>query len=381
MGKRVWREEKLLKITGIKLGSLSIRLKKTFRTALRATDSVATNIVRIVTDEGVSGYGEAPPTAAITGDTDGSIRDCIASRIAPAIIGRDPADLNDAVSAIGRSAVGNSSAKAAVDIALHDLWGKLNKSPLYRLFGGSPRDLSTDYTISLNPPDEMARDALEAKGDGYSALKIKVGDDFMLDVERLKAVREAVGKDTLLRVDANQGWKPKEAVRAIRFMEDLGLDIELVEQPVAYHDMEGLKLVTDSTDTVILADESVYSPRDALRLISLRAADMINIKLMKSGGFAGALKICAMAEAAGMECMIGAMMESKVSVTAAAHLAAAKRSVTKCDLDPPILCASDPVKGGARYDGPIISLTDSPGLGIDGIEGVDWMAGEALTGR
>ncbi|MDR1019688.1 MAG: dipeptide epimerase [Synergistaceae bacterium] len=361
-----------MKITGMRLGRLSIPLKKTFKTALRSTASVSTNILEIQTDCG-AGYGEAPPLAAITGDTDGSVRDAIASRIFPAVAGMDVSDLNDAISAAEASCVGNHPAKAAVDIALHDLWGKLNGRPLYRLLGGAAREIATDYTISLNQPDEMASDALEALGDGYQALKIKVGGDFRLDVERLKAVRGAVGTAALLRVDANQGWRPKEAIRSIKAMEDLGLDVELVEQPVPHYDIEGLKRVTDSVDTDILADESVYSARDALRLISLRAADMINIKLMKSGGISGALRICAMAESAGMECMIGAMMESKVSVTAAAHVASARRVITRYDLDPPILCAKDPVRGGASYAGASISLPDAPGLGIDGIEDVEWL--------
>lgn len=359
-------------ITEMSLGTLSIPLKKPFKTALRSTDVVTTNIVALATDAGAVGYGEAPPTAAITGDTDGSIICTLVTRIAPALLGRDVSELHDALTAVERSAVGNTSAKAAADIALHDLWGKLCGQPLYRLWGGTKRTFATDYTISLNAPDEMARDAAEAVRDGYDALKIKVGVDFRLDMERIGAVRREVGPGVLLRVDANQGWTPKEAIRIIRYMEDEGLDIELVEQPVVCHDVEGLKRVTDAVDTIILVDESVYSPRDAMRLIAMRAADMLNIKLMKSGGLSGALKICAMAESAGMECMIGAMMESKVSVTAAAHLAMARRVVTKYDLDPPILCASDPVKGGVRYDGSVLSLNDAPGLGIDAVDGVDW---------
>ena len=361
-----------MKITDIRLGTLSIPLKKPFKTALRSTDTVSTNIVEIRTDAGACGYGEAPPTAAITGDTDGSIRCSIATRIAPVLIGRDVSELADALAALDHSVIGNSSAKAAADIALHDLWGKLYKQPLWRLLGGTYREFATDYTISLNAPDEMVRDSLEAVRDGYDALKIKVGNDFRLDMERMKAIRDAVGPKILLRVDANQGWKPKEAIRAIKFMEDKGLDIELVEQPVVYYDIEGLKRVTDAVDTIILADESMYSPRDAMKLLGLRAADMVNIKLMKSGGIGGALKICAMAETAGVECMVGAMMESKVSVTAAAHLAMDRRCITKYDLDPPILCASDPVKGGVQYKGAVLGLTDAPGLGIETVEGVEW---------
>ncbi len=361
-----------MKIIDIRPGTLSIPLKKPFKTALRSTDTVSTNIIEIRTDSGACGYGEAPPTAAITGDTDGSIRCAIATRIAPVLMGRDVSELADALAALDRSVIGNSSAKAAADIALHDLWGKLYKQPLYRLLGGTYREFATDYTISLNAPDEMVRDSIEAVRDGYDALKIKVGNDFRLDMERMKAIRDAVGPKVLLRVDANQGWKPKEAIRAIRFMENKGLDIELVEQPVVYYDIEGLKRVTDAVDTIILADESMYSPRDAMKLLGLRAADMVNIKLMKSGGIGGALKICAMAEASGVECMIGAMMESKVSVTAAAHLAMARRCITKYDLDPPILCASDPVKGGVQYNGALLGLTDAPGLGIEAVAGVEW---------
>jgi L-alanine-DL-glutamate epimerase-like enolase superfamily enzyme len=364
-----------VRIKDIRMGRLAIPLKKPFKTALRSTDAVFTNIIEIRTDGGYSGLGEAPPTAAITGDTDESIRGALFSRIAPAITGRDASDLNGCLDAVMGSVVGNASAKAAADIALHDLWGKILGAPLWRLFGGgagSAREILTDYTISLNPPDEMACDALEAVRDGYGALKIKVGDDFRLDMTRLEAIREAVGGGVTLRVDANQGWRPKEAVRAIKFMEDAGLDIELVEQPVAKHDVEGLKRVTDSVDTVILADESAASPLDAMRLISMRAADMINIKLMKSGGLRGARAICAMAAASGVDCMIGAMMESKLAITAAAHLAAAERAITKYDLDPPILCASDPVRGGASYDGPRVSVPGAPGLGVESVEGVDW---------
>jgi L-alanine-DL-glutamate epimerase-like enolase superfamily enzyme len=361
-----------MKIKAMRLGTLSIPLKKPFKTALRTTDTVPTNILEIETDTGVKGYGEAPPTAAITGDTDGAIQCSIATRIFPALAGRDVSDLNDALAAIDHSIVGNGSGKAAADIALHDLWGKFYDRPLYKLLGGTKRVLETDYTISLNSPEEMVRDSLEAVGEGYKALKLKVGNDFLLDMERLSSIRRAVGKEILLRVDANQGWKPKEAIRTICYMEDQALDIELVEQPVAYHDIEGLKRVTDAVDTLILADESVYSPRDAMKLIAIRAADMLNIKLMKCGGIGPAIKICAMAETAGMECMIGAMMESKVAVTASAHVAMARRVVTKYDLDPPILAASDPVKGGAIYNGAAVSLTDAPGLGIEEIDGVKW---------
>ena len=174
----------------------------------------------------------------------------------------------------------------------------------------------------------------------------------------------------LLRVDANQGWTPKEAIRTIRFFEDKGLDIELVEQPVKAHDFEGLKMVTESVDTLILADESVFSVRDAFTVLSMRAADLINIKLMKTGGIRNAVAICGMARACGVECMIGAMMETKISVSAACHLASALPVITRADLDPPILCASDPVVGGATYGGSSVVPSGGAGLGIEKINGL-----------
>ena len=150
-------------------------------------------------------------------------------------------------------------------------------------------------------------------------------------------------------------------------MEDAGLQIEFVEQPVSAHDIDGLKFVTDNVNIPVLADESVFSPMDALNILQRRAADFINIKLMKTGGIYNALKICSLAEMYGVECMIGCMLEAKVSVTAAVHLACAKSIITKIDLDGPVLCSEDPVNGGAIFNESKIMLTDAPGLGIKSI--------------
>ena len=173
-----------------------------------------------------------------------------------------------------------------------------------------------------------------------------------------------------LRLDANQGWTPKEAVRGVRRLEDAGLDIELVEQPVKAWDIEGLKFVTDNVETPIMADESMFSPHDAFKILSMRAADMINIKLMKCGGIHNALRIVSIAEACGVECMVGSMIESKVSITAAAHLACAKKNITRFDLDAVVLLAEDPVVGGLKVEIPTVILPNKPGLGIERIEGL-----------
>lgn len=359
-----------MKITDVRLGTISVPLRVPFKTALRTVNSVEDVIVEIHTDTGHVGYGEAPPTGAVTGDTTGAILGALRDHIIKTVVGRDVDDFEDLMKAVQKCVVKNTGAKAAVDMALWDLYGQLYRIPVYKMLGGSRKTLVTDITISVNDPDEMARDAIHAIERGYDALKIKVGSDPEQDVARLAAVREAVGTKPLIRIDANQGWEPKQAVRLLNQMQEKGLDIEFVEQPVKAHDIDGLRYVTERSYVPVLADESVFSPEDALTIMQTRAADLINIKLMKCGGIYNALKIASAAEVYGVECMIGCMLEAKVSVNAAVHLACAKQIITKIDLDGPVLCSEDPVIGGATFNEQLITVSDEPGLGIKGIEGI-----------
>jgi o-succinylbenzoate synthase len=362
-----------MKITNIRIGEISVPLKTPFKTALRTVNSVEDIIVEIHTDTGNVGYGEAPPTGVITGDTKGSIVGALKDHIIKSIIGMDVENFEEIMLKLDKCVVKNNSAKAAVDIALYDLYGQLHNAPLYKMLGGYRKEIITDITISVNDPEEMARDSMDAIKRGFETLKIKVGKDAAMDLERMKSIRNAVGYDVKLRIDANQGWKPKEAVKVLRKMEDAGLDIEFVEQPVEAHDIEGLKYVTDNVSIPVLADESVFSPKDAFTILQNRAADFINIKLMKTGGLHNALKICSIAEVYGVECMIGCMLEAKVSVNAAVHLAAAKSIITKIDLDGPVLCSEDPVEGGAIFDEYKITLNDAPGLGVTRVNGIRYL--------
>ena len=356
-----------MKIVDIKTKKLSVPLRTPFKTALRTVESVEDVIVEIYTDTGNVGFGEAPPTGVITGDTTGAIIGAIEEHIKKSILGMEIENFETIMLKLNSCIVRNTSAKAAVDMALYDLFGQLYKAPLYRLLGGFKKEITTDITISVNEPDEMVNDSINALKRGYKTLKIKVGKDSKKDMERIKAIRQAVGYDVNLRIDANQGWKAKEAVKVLRKMEDEGLQIEFVEQPVAAHDIDGLKFVTDNVSIPVLADESIFTPMDALNVLKTRAADLINIKLMKTGGIYNALKICSLAEIYGVECMVGCMLESKVSVTAAVHLACAKSIITKIDLDGPVLCKTDPINGGAIFNESSIMLTDEPGLGIKSI--------------
>lgn len=353
-----------MKIAKIETAEVSIPLITPFKTALRTVESVNDIVVRITADNGEAGFGEAPPTAVITGDTKGSVRCAIEEFIAPNLVGMEIDNLDGIMKKLHGCILKNTSAKAAVDMAVYDLFAKSCKKPLYKILGGSRRKIETDLTISVNDIDEMVSDSLKAVGKGFRILKIKVGKDSKKDMERIKAIRQAVGEGIRLRIDANQGWSPKDAVRIIRTLEDMGVDMELVEQPVNAHDFQGMKFVTSEVSTPILADESVFSPEDAIKLIQERGADLINIKLMKTGGIYEALKICSLGESFGVECMIGCMLESKIAVSAAAHLAAGKGIITRADLDGPSLCKEDPYIGGPVFDGPKIIMNEEPGMGI-----------------
>lgn len=230
-----------MKITDIKLGHILVPLKKPFKTALRRVDSVENVVVKIETDSGQVGYGEAPPTGVITGDTIGSIIGAIEEHIKVLLIGMDIENLEGIMFKLDNSLVKNTSAKAAIDIAIYDLYGQLYNVPVYKLLGGYRKEIPNDITISINDPEEMANDSINAVEQGYETLKIKVGNNLELDLKRMQAIRDAVGYDVNLRIDANQGWSPKEAIFIIRKIEDLGLNIELVEQPVEASDIKGLK--------------------------------------------------------------------------------------------------------------------------------------------
>jgi len=353
-----------MKITDIQVFEVEAPLITPFKTALRTVEKINNVGVTVYTDNGQVGIGEAAPTAVITGETKESIVHAITHYIKPAILGMEIEDLAQIMEKIDHCLYKNTSAKAAVDIAIYDLFAKRYNAPLYKILGGYRQELITDITISVNDTAEMVSDSLDAVQRGFKILKVKVGKDPERDAQRVIDIRKAVGPDVTLRVDANQGWSPKQAVKIIRDIEDANTNIELVEQPVHYADLEGMQYVTMNTQSNILADESVFSPKDALKLIHMSACDLINIKLMKTGGIYQAQKISHIAEANGIECMIGCMLETKISVSAAAHFAASQKNITMVDLDGPSLCLKDPVTGGPTFENQWIRMSQDPGIGF-----------------
>lgn len=352
-------------IKNIEVSEILVPLVTPFKTALRTVDGINDIVVKIITDTGETGYGEAAPTAVITGETKESIKSAILNYIKPSIMGMEIDNLESLMEKINGCILKNTCAKAAIDMAIYDLYAKKLNSPLYKVLGGYRDEITTDITISVNEINEMVQDSIKAVNKGFDILKIKVGKEGEKDIERISEIRKAVGKNIILRVDANQGWTSKQAVKIIKALEDQDLNIELVEQPVKYWDLEGMKYVTQNTCTKILADESVFSPQDAIKIIQEKAADLINIKLMKTGGIFNALKICHIAEVYGVECMIGCMLESKISVSAAANLGAAKKIITMVDLDGPALCKIDPINGGPVFKKKSIKMSEKAGLGFE----------------
>ncbi|MBP6562017.1 MAG: dipeptide epimerase [Neisseriaceae bacterium] len=351
-----------MKITQLRVVHTPLKLHTPFKTALRTAHEIDNIEVYLDTDVGLCGRGATAPTLVITGDSKEGIMGALLGPIQAALLGKDPRQRNTLANAIQQSCVGNTSAKAAADIALYDLFAKWLGQPLYAVLGGH-KPLTTNMTIGLDTPDIMQKAAQKAVADGFDTLKIKVGNAPQRDIERMQAIVAAVPATTRLRLDANQGWTAKDAVRVIRQLEALDLNIDWVEQPVTARDFAGLKYVTDNVATKIMADESVFSPQDAFALISDRCVDLLNIKLLKCGGIAQAQKIADLAAIHHMPCMIGSMMESSVSVSAAAHLAASHPNILYCDFDAPLWLSEAPQ--GLRYEGQQLFLSDGPGLGLD----------------
>jgi len=339
-------------------------LLRPFVTAARRTEAVDYVVVEVELSGGTVGQGSAAETVAVTGESAATIAAALEGPLRAAVEGVTDS-LTGLAGRAARALDGATSAKAALEVALHDAWAREAGLPLVELLGGRLGDgLMNDMTVSLEDPDVMADHAREAVAAGAQILKIKLGNDVELDRERLVAVVDAA-PEARLRLDANQGWSPEEAITILTALTADGLPIELVEQPVPAANIEGLARVSAAVELPIMADEAVWSADDARRLLETGACDLLNIKLAKTGGLRAAIAIADLAREAGIECMLGSMMEPRISITAAAHLAIAHPAITMIDLDPPAWFATDLPRGGFVQDGAWLRLSGGPGLGLD----------------
>ena len=349
-------------IQRIEVYEVTLRYKEPFVISAGTSTENRNTIVKIITDYDVYGWGEASPSKRVTSETPETILKTL-DKIGPRLIGMCPLRIAQDVELMDAVVAHNPSAKAAVDLALHDVLGKTACKPTWRLLGGFREKVLTDITLSIKSPKAMAKDAVKAVKKGFKALKVKVGVNPKDDVERIKLIREAVGDKVAVRIDANQGWTVAQALDVLKKLKKF--NIQFVEQPIEAKNVRGLATLRKNSPIPVMADESVHLPADALQLIKANAVDMINIKLMKSGGIHNARKIADVAEAANVPCMIGCMGESTVGITAAVHFAAATKNVQYADLDCDILLADKLVtRGGAGLKGSERIPSNEAGFGI-----------------
>lgn len=358
-----------MKIKQIHLAKLDIPLIRPFITALRRTEFVHDVVVIIETYNGMVGYGSAAATPVITGDSIESIIGAV-ELISHKLVGKDIINFEELLNVIQNTLVANSSAKAALDIALHDLIAKKLNVPLYQFLGGGEPKLKILATISVKSVDEMVTDTKRLVSEGFETLKIKIGLNPEEDIERLKAIRAAAPENIDILCDANQSWDAKSALKVIDMITKNNLKISMVEQPVKAWDLANLKFVRDNSRIPVYADESAFGIRDAAKIISGNIADGINIKLMKAGGIYPARTIYDMVTSHNSQCMVSCMLESPIGLAAMASFAAS-RKINYIDLDPISMIKYNPVKGGLSISGATLSLSENPGLGIDKIEGLE----------
>lgn len=351
-----------MKISDISFEVMHFPLQKPFHVAFGTISSMDTCIVRIRTDDGMTGWGEAAPLPYVTGDNLETILS-VGNDMKRSLTGMDPRSIGTIHNIMDSLYDGNTAVKAGIDLACYDLASKKAGVPLYVYLGGSDPHLVSDVTIGIDRPDIMAAEAVSYVNCGFSILKIKLGETVKADVERIAAIRKAVGEDVILRTDANQGWCVRDAVRVASLLEQYGVD--LIEQPVKAWDIEGLQEVKANSHIRIAADESVHLPQDAMRIARTGGADVVNIKLMKCGGIYRALQINAICEAAGISCMIGCMGESPLANAAGLHLAAALRNLQEIDLDSGVILKHDHMQAGYLQNGSNITLGSQPGIGFD----------------
>jgi len=351
-----------IQIQDVEIYPYNVSMIEPFRVALSTITSAENVLVRLRTREGVVGWGEASPYSPVTGETQ-AVDLAVGKDLANFVRGRDPFTLSAIVSDMDGFTPSNTSIKAALEMAVWDICGKLAGQPVYKLLGAYRDSFETDITIGMGTPEEMAKKATKYVQDGFKTLKVKLGDGPEPDTQRMKAIRDAIGYSIKLRTDANQGWTAAETVRALRMMEKY--QMQICEQPVPYWDVEGLKFSRDNSPTPIMADESVHSPHDALAIVRENAVDCINIKLMKSGGLLRGVQIATVAASAGVTCMVGCMEETRLALTAGAHLVCSQKNIVYADLDGFLELSVDPVIGGMQMKDGIVTLPNTPGLGVD----------------
>ena len=353
-----------MKITKIEIIDLNIPFNHPFKIALAVMNSAHNIIVRVHDSDGLVGVGEGCPPRFVTGEAPETAIEA-AKLYAQILLGKNPLEIDSRLSELEKFMLKNPAIRCAYDLALYDLLAKHAELPLYALLGGTKQVLYSNRTIGIDAPDKMAAIAKGHVDNGAKAIKVKVGTSKEEDFARIRSIRLSVPPSVAkIRLDANQAWDEITAINILTALAEY--EIEVCEQPLPYWNIEGLKRVRERSPIAIMADESIFDAHDAFRIASLGAVDYFNIKLAKSAGIHGALKINAIGEAAGIKCMLGGMSESLIGVSAGAHLVCACPNITLHDLDSPFHFAEEPSIGGVDFQpNGTVTLTDAHGHGAD----------------
>ncbi len=334
-----------MRIERLEIEKLTIPLSKPFKIALGTTDSAKPVIVKVIAEDGTEGIGEAPPSKKILGATQEVLETVLLHHFKPIIEGMEIESPFPLIEEIHNSILHYSAAKFALETALLNLWAKRLSVPLYTILGGRRRrDILTSITAGIDTPENMAKEAKELVDKGAKRIKLKLDGNLHLDIDRISAVRSQIGNNIPIRIDANQSYDVRKALALTEAIKDM--HIEFIEQPLPKWDIKGMAHLRRRSPIPVMADESLHTPEDAIRLIREEACDYFNIKLAKAGGFTRAMKIAYIAEASGIKCMVGCMVETEIGITAGVYFALSAPNIYWADLDGHLYLKDSPFKPG-----------------------------------
>lgn len=358
-----------MKITNVTTWSENLELTKPYTIAFHTFDAVENVFVYLETEDGAFGLGSGAPAEVITGESLEACKAALDDHLEEVLLGKDLRLLKEHLRTLEKILAQTPAARAAVDIALHDALAKYIAVPLVDLLGRAHESLPTSITIGIQSVEDSLAEAEGYIRQGFRILKLKIGKSVEEDLEVVHKLREKVGPHIKIRVDANQGYKPRDLQTFVRATNTL--DLEFIEQPLKAHEVPGMFEVADEVRKQCVADESLHGAKDALALASApQPFGIFNIKLMKCGGIQPALQIASIASLADIDLMWGCMDESRISISAALHAALASPATKYLDLDGSFDLARDVVSGGFVLQDGFLTVTGKPGLGVSRLNGV-----------
>lgn len=373
-----------MKITGVKVVSTKIPVTRAHKMNIGTTFHQELVVVRVYTDEGVEGIGEAPHMVGHSqaGETPWTVRVVLRDKLIPAVLGKDPTNIEGLQEAMDRAVPGNNRAKSSINLAAYDILGKALNTPVYNLLGGKYRSVvPLSWSLPIADYDEIVKEAEDMVSRGWRILKLKTGRPrWQDDVEALKRVRAAVGEGIRIRADANQAYDVKTAVKVIEGMAEFGL--EYMEQPVASWDLEGMAAVRAAVSVPIMADESIKTVRAAYDVARIKAADYFSIYICSPGGLINSKKIAVIGQVAGIAGYVGGALESVIGSAAGLHLAASSPSISLgCEMGSQYLLSDDIGVSDLKMCDGCLVVPDGPGLGVqlDEEKIAKYMVGEPET--